>query len=106
MVYFLLSISLLILFLLVYYRYKKLKDKRELFGSIFYILVAIFFTYFLKVVYLHKALFVFHLAALILSWSGVFLYLIKGRKNLFMIFAPSITALFFILGALFFREFG
>jgi hypothetical protein len=104
MIYFILAILLLLIIVSIYYRYQKDNNPKQLLKSIAYVLAVLFFTYISKVIIIHKPIFVLHLALVMLSWSGLFLYLIKDRLRLWMIFAPlSSTVLFFAM-ALFFRE--
>lgn len=106
MIYFTLAVLLLIVVALIYNSYKKSNNKEELFKSILYVLSVLFFTYITKAIIIHKPIFVLHLALVLLSWGGLFLYLVKDRLNIWMIFAPIVSTVLFFSIALFFRENG
>jgi hypothetical protein len=104
--YLFLSILLLVVIFLVYLSYKKSGNSSKLIRSVGFIAMVIFFTYISKVIFIHKPLFIIHLALVILSWGGLFFYLIKDRLYLWMILSPLFSTLFFFAMALFFKENG
>lgn len=103
MIYLVLALIVATLALLIYKNFHKAAPKTILLqlGAVG---AALFFTYIAKVIFIHKPTFIVHLGFLLLSWYGVFLFLIKQRFNAWLIFAPLATTLFFVLMALFFRE--
>jgi hypothetical protein len=104
MIYFILAILLLLVVVSIYYSYKKSADKKRLLISIVFVLSVLFFTYISKVIIVHKPIFVLHLALVMLSWAGLFFYLVKNRLHLWMILAPLASTVVFFAMALFFRE--
>jgi len=104
MIYFVLAILLLLVVVSIYYSYQKSNDPKQLLKSIAFVVAVLFFTYISKVIIVHKPVFVLHLALVMLSWSGLFLYLVKDRLRLWMIFAPLASTVLFFAMALFFRE--
>ena len=104
MIYFFLAVLLLITVALIYYKYQKSDDPKSLVKSIAIVGMTLFFTYISKVIFIHKPIFILHLALVLISWGGVYLYLIKNRLNLLMVLAPLASTLFFLAVALFFRE--
>jgi hypothetical protein len=104
--YFLMALLLAFLLFYLYFRYRREKDLLQIGRYLAAIGIAVFFTYMSKMVLVHKPVFVVHLALLILSWIGVFFYLFRERLIWWLLLAPSVTTLFFIFEALFFRENG
>ena len=104
MIYFVLAILLLLVVVSIYFSYKKSRDKKQLLKSIGFVMAVLFFTYISKAIIVHKPIFVLHLALVMLSWSGLFLYLVKDRLRLWMILAPLVSTILFFAMALFFRE--
>jgi hypothetical protein len=104
MIYFTIAVLLLLVILLIYYRYKKSDNPKQLIQSIMFVGIVLFFTYISKVIIVHKPIFVLHLALVILSWIGLFLYLVKNRLQLWMVLAPLASTILFFAMALFFRE--
>ncbi len=104
--YIFLSLLLVAAMVLLYLKYRKEHNPRKLLISTAVLAAIIFFTYFSKVIFVHKPVFVVHFALLILSWIGLFLYLVRDRLLWWLIAAPGVTTLFFIVEALFFREHG
>ncbi len=105
MIYFILALLILIVIVSVYYNYKKRNDPKWLLKSITFVLATLFFTYISKAIIVHKPIFVLHLALVMLSWAGLFFYLLKNKLNLWMIFAPLFSTLLFFTMALLFREY-
>jgi hypothetical protein len=106
MVYFLLALLLLIVIGLIYRKFIKSDNPKYLLKSVILLFLVLFFTYISKVIIIHKPLFVLHLAFVMLSWIGLFFYLVKDKLNLWMILSPLASTLFFIAMALFFKENG
>jgi len=106
MIYFLLALLLLVVIGILYRKYTQLNDPKYLIKSIGLLFIVMFFTYISKVIIIHKPLFVLHLAFVMLSWIGLFYYLVKDRLNLWMLLSPLASTLFFIAMALFFKENG
>lgn len=106
MLYFILALLLVVLIALLIIKVQKSDDPKMIFTTIVLIGAVLFFTYVSKTIFVHKPTFILHLAFLILSWYGLFLYLIKSKLHYWMIFAPGVTTLFFLMMALFFRESG
>lgn len=104
--YIFLALLLVIAILILYFRYQKEHDFKKLLSYGAALALVIFFTYFSKVILVHKPVFIVHLALLILSWIGLLLYIVKDRLIWWFILAPGATTLFFIIEALFFREHG
>ncbi len=104
--YFFMALILAFLLFYLYLRYQREKNLMQIGRYLAVIGIAVFFTYISKMVLAHKPVFVVHLALLILSWIGVFYYLFKDRLIWWFLLAPSVTTLFFIFEALFFRENG
>ena len=104
MIYFTIAVLLLLVILLIYYKYKKSDNPKQLIQSVTFVGIVLFFTYISKVIIVHKPIFVLHLALVILSWIGLFLYLVKNRLQLWMILAPIVSTILFFAMALFFRE--
>jgi len=104
--YIAMALVLLAAILLLYMKYRKTGDIKQLLRYVAAIGVAMFFTYISKLILVHKPIFIVHLALLFLSWIGVFYYLFKERLILWFLLAPLATTLFFIFEALFFRENG
>jgi len=102
--YIFLSILLLVVIFLLYLSYKKSGDKSKLIKSLGFVAVVLFFTYVSKVIFVHKPLFIVHLALVMLSWFGLFVYLVKDKLQLWMILSPLFSTLFFFAMALFFKE--
>ena len=100
------ALILLAAILLLFMKYRKTGDPKILLRYAAAIGVAVFFTYISKMIIVHKPVFIVHLALLFLSWIGVFYYLFKERLILWFLLAPTVTTLFFIFEALFFRENG
>ena len=106
MIYFLLALLLLIVMGLLYRKYTQANNPKYLLKSIGLLLLVLFFTYISKVIIIHKPVFVLHLAFVMLSWIGLFFYLVKDKLNLWMILSPLASTLFFFAMALFFKENG
>ena len=104
MIYLIIAFILLSITLSIYYSYKKSNDQKRVLMSITLVLSVLFFTYISKVIIIHKPIFVLHLALMIISWIGLFLYLVKNRLQLWMILAPAVSTSLFFAIALFFRE--
>ena len=104
--YIFLALLLVMVILFLYFRYKEEQDPKKLLSYGAVLVIVIFFTYFSKVILVHKPVFIVHLALLILSWIGLLLYIVKDRLIWWFILAPGATTLFFIIEALFFREHG
>ena len=104
MIYLIIAFLLLIITLSIFYNYKKRNDKKRVLMSITLVLSVLFFTYISKVIIIHKPIFVLHLALMIISWTGLFLYLVKNRLQLMMILAPVVSTSLFFTIALFFRD--
>ncbi len=104
MIYFVLALIVAILIFSIYILYKKGIGKKELVMRIGLSIALIFFTYVSKTIFIHKPIFVLHLALLILSWIYLFKYIFKGELNIWMILSPAVTTALFFSVALFFRE--
>jgi hypothetical protein len=100
------ALIFLTLILLLYVRYQKTKDIKVILHYSGAIAAALFFTYISKVIFVHKPVFIIHLALVLLSWIAVFYYIFKERLILWFLLSPLLTTLFFIVEALFFREHG
>ena len=104
--YILLALILVALLLLIYMKYQKEKDFSQILRYLGVIAIALFFTYISKMIIVHKPIFIIHLAFLILSWAGVFYYVVKEKLILWFLLAPLATTLFFVFEAIFFRKHG
>ena len=104
--YIFMALVLLAVILLLYIKYRETGDSKLLLRYAGAVGIAVFFTYVSKVIFVHKPVFIVHLALLFLSWIGVFYYLFKDRLILWFLLSPLATTLFFVIEALFFREHG
>lgn len=104
--YFFLALILVAVSIIIYVKYKKSEDTKELLHNLAAISLVIFFTYVSKVIFVHKPIFIVHLAFVILSWGSLFFYLVKRKLNLWFLLSPAVTTIIFVIMALFFREHG
>ena len=104
--YFLLALLFVTVAIMLYLYYRKEQNKTQLMRYIGVTILVVFYTYMSKVLFIHKPLFVIHLALLLLSYSTLLNYLIRRKLNLWFLFSPAFTTLFFIIEALVFKEFG
>jgi len=104
--YIFMGVILALLILLIYIKFKKGEPLQKLWHYIAAICVAIFFTYISKTIFVHKPIFILHLALLVLSWGSVFYYIFKDRLILWFLLSPLASTLFFFVEAIFFREHG
>jgi hypothetical protein len=105
MIYTLLALFVVLLITIVYYKSDKFGDKYLLLKYTFVISIGIFFTYISKVLFIHKPIFIVHLALVFVSWYGIFNYIKKERFNYLQIFSPALTSLLFFILAIFFKEY-
>ncbi len=104
--YILLALIFTVVMFLVYMRYQKEHDTKQLLRYAAAVVAVVFFTYVSKIILVHKPLFIIHLASLFLSWFALLQYLVKKQLNWWFLMAPALTTLFFVIEALFFREHG
>ncbi len=104
MIYLILSLALVAIFLLIYFKSDRFKDRNFLIKSILVISIAIFFTYISKVIFIHKPIFIVHLALVFISWHGALNFIRKNQFSYFLIFAPAVTTVLFFILAIFFRD--
>ncbi len=105
-IYFLSALIITVFLVIIYLKYQKTKDTKQILGYFAAAFAVIFFTYAGKVIFVHKPIFIFHLAFLILSWGALFYYVFKDKLNLLFLLSPAITTVSFIIIALFFSEHG
>ena len=104
--YLLLALLLLAVLAGIWLKYRKTHDTHQLLKYAAAIAAVLFFSYAGRYIFIHKPVFIVHLALLLLSWMGLFFYLFKDRLILWWLLAPLATTLFFIVEAIFFREHG
>ncbi|MCH9814031.1 MAG: hypothetical protein K0U47_08835 [Epsilonproteobacteria bacterium] len=104
MFYFILATIIVLLIGLLFFKIKRSQDPKTVLTTLALIGVVLFFTYISRTIFVHKPLFVIHLALLLISWYGLLRYLVKDKMHLWMILAPLSSTLFFFIMALFFRE--
>ncbi|OQX74099.1 MAG: hypothetical protein B6D59_03455 [Campylobacteraceae bacterium 4484_4] len=105
MIYYLLFALLLVgLGAGLYFRYRDSYDLRYLATGAGWIILALFFTYATKILFVYKPILVLHLALLILSWTGVVKYITQKKAIWPLLLAPSVSLILFVTIALFFRE--
>ncbi len=104
--YFFMALILVAVSIIIYLKYQKTKDIKEIVRYFGVIAIVIFFTYVSKIIFVHKPIFIVHLAFVILSWIALFYYLFKQKLNLWFLLSPALTTILFVIIALFFREHG
>ncbi len=93
---YLLPALILILFVgLLYRAYATSKEPAVLLKGAGLIVLGLFFALFLCSMIVYVPLMILHLAATIVYWSGVALYLLKGRLNFWLLVPPAVTLLLF-----------
>ncbi len=105
MIYISLALILVAIFVFIYFKSDRFKDRDFLLKSLMVIIVPIFFTYISKVIFIHKPIFIVHLALLILSWFASLNFIRKNQFNYLLIFAPAVTTIIFFILAMFFKEY-
>jgi len=93
----LLILVILATFGIIFFQYKKNKDIKKLFTVLATFAVMITFVVLGNLTRPVMPIFIAHIILIVVSWSGIILYIAKGRYYWWLIFSPAVTIGLFLL---------
>jgi hypothetical protein len=106
MIYIIISILIVLIISIIYKKYENSLNPQKAFLSIAFLILLLVFTYFSKVIMIHKALLVLHIIFLLISYLALFRYIFKDLLNVYLILLPSLTIVAFIVIAFYIKANG